>query len=54
MVATASSMIVSSEGLPIAQNINGAQLGCNMRLYTYKITQTDEKGIVHIWYYSDD
>lgn len=45
MAATVTSMIVSGEGPPMVQSINGAQLGCNMRLYTYKITQTDEKGM---------
>lgn len=33
---------------PVLQGLHNPPLGCHMRLYTYRITQSDSKGIIHI------
>lgn len=37
--------VAKSEIPPVLQGLHNPPLGCHMRLYTYRITQTDEKGI---------
>lgn len=36
--------VANSEIPPVLQGLHNPPLGCHMRLYTYRITQTDEKG----------
>lgn len=36
--------VTNSEIPPVLQGLHNPPLGCHMRLYTYRITQTDDKG----------
>lgn len=47
MAVAAASMIVN-DGPPMLQGLTNAPLGCHMRLYTYKIIQSDVKGIIQL------
>lgn len=45
MIIFASTLSVSHQNVVDVQKpTEGASLGCNMRLYTYRITQSDLKG----------
>lgn len=43
-VMTSTEVIVKGEVPPMMHGVHSTPLGCHMRLYTYKITQSDARG----------